>query len=199
MKVLIGCEYSGVIRDCFLALGADAISCDILPTESPGPHIQGDVVEALYNNEWDMAILHPPCTYLASSGLHWNRRIPERAEKTEEALRFIETLWNAPVKKMCIENPVGCISTRLAFMPKASYVQPYDFGEDASKKTGLWLRGLPPLVPTSYVEPRIIDGKPRWKNQCDSGHNKLGGGTAKERSKTYFGIAAAMAMQWLSN
>ena len=196
MKILIGCEFSGVVRDCFLAMGHEAISCDLLPTEAPGPHIVDDVVKVLYENSWDMAILHPPCTYLAASGLHWNKRQPERALKTEESLKFIEKLWKAPVKHMCIENPVGCISTRLDFMPKPQYVQPYDFGEDASKKTGLWLRNLPALVSSEYVEPRWVDGKPRWGNQSDTGQSRLGGGSGHERSVTYFGIAAAMALQW---
>ena len=196
MKILVGCEFSGTVRDCFLALGHDAISCDILPTEARGPHIQGDVVDVLYGSDWDLAILHPPCTYLASSGLHWNKRQPERAQKTERALEFITMLWNAPVPRMCIENPVGCINTRLSFMPKPQYVQPYEYGEDASKKTGLWLRGLPNLQPTEYIEPRIVNGKSRWSNQSDSGQSKLGGGSGHERSKTYFGIAAAMAEQW---
>jgi hypothetical protein len=133
---------------------------------------------------------------LASSGLHWNNKIPGRAEKTEEALEFITQMWRAPVNKMCIENPVGCINTRLDFMPKPQYVQPYNYSEDASKKTGLWLRGLAPLTPTENVPPRIVDGKPRWGNQGDTGYDKFGGGQGKERSVTFFGIAAAMADQW---
>ena len=178
-------------------MGHDAISCDLLPTEARGPHIQGDVLDALYNGGvWDLVILHPPCTYLASSGLHWNNKIEGRAEKTEEALRFITQLWEAPVEKMCIENPVGCINTRLDFMPKPQYVQPYNFGEDASKKTGLWIRGLPHLEPTEYIEPRYVNDKPRWSNQGDTGYDKFGGGQGKERSITFFGIAAAMALQW---
>ena len=196
MRVLVGCEFSGTVRDCFIAMGHDAISCDLLPTEAPGPHIVGDVVDALYGSEWDLAILHPPCTYLASSGLHWNNKIEGRAEKTEEALTFIATLWNAPVKHMCIENPVGCINTRLEFMPKPQYIQPYNYGEDASKKTGLWMRGLAPLQETEYVEPRVVNGKNRWGNQSNSGQSMLGGGSGHERSVTYFGIAAAMAEQW---
>jgi len=196
VKVLVGCEFSGTVRDCFNAMGHDATSCDLLPTEAPGPHIQGDVIEVLYNNEWDLAILHPPCTYLASSGLHWNNKIEGRAQKTEEALQFITTLWNAPVKKMAIENPVGCINTRLKFMPRPQYVQPYNYGEDASKKTGLWLRGLAPLEPTEYIHPRMVNGKPRWSNQGDTGYDKFGGGQGKERSVTFFGIASAMALQW---
>ena len=97
---------------------------------------------------------------------------------------------------MALENPVGCINTRLDFMPKPQYVQPYNYGEDASKKTGLWLRGLAPLEPTEYIEPRMVDGKPRWGNQGDTGYDKFGGGQGHERSRTFFGIAAAMAMQW---
>ena len=147
MKVLVGCEFSGTVRDCFIAMGHDAISCDLLETEARGPHIVGDVLDVLYNpvHAWDMAICHPPCTYLASSGLHWNKKIEGRAQKTEEALEFITKIWQAPVEKLVIENPVGCINTRLKFMPKPQYVQPYMFGDDASKKTGLWMRGLAPL------------------------------------------------------
>jgi hypothetical protein len=196
MKILIGCEFSGTVRDCFIAMGHDAVSCDLLPTEAQGPHIMDDVIDVLYGGSWDFTILHPPCTYLASSGLHWNNKIEGRAKKTEKSLQFITDLWNAPVEKLCIENPVGCINTRLPFMPKPQYVQPYDFGEDASKKTGLWTRGLPLLEATGYVEPRVVDGKPRWANQGDKGQSMLGGGSGHERSITYFGIAAAMALQW---
>ena len=195
MKVLIGCEFSGIVRDCFLAMGHDAISCDLLPTEARGPHIQGDMLEVLYGEQWDLVIAHPPCTYLSSSGLHWNKRQPERALKTEAALEFIKAIWDAPVDRMCIENPVGCISTRLD-LPAPQYIQPYNFGEDASKKTGLWTRGLPALTNGEYIPPRIVDGKNRWANQSDSGQSRLGGGSGKERSVTYFGIAYAMADQW---
>ena len=196
MKVLVACEFSGTVRDCFIAMGHDAISCDLLPTEARGPHIEGDVLDLLYMEHFDLVIAHPPCTYLSSSGLHWNKRIPGRAEKTEDALEFITKIWNAPVEKMCIENPVGCINTRLDFMPKPQYVQPYNYEEDASKKTGLWLRGLAPLQPTGDIEPRYVDGKPRWSNQSDTGYDKFGGGQGKERSVTFFGLAAAMATQW---
>jgi hypothetical protein len=195
MRVLVACEYSGRVRDAFTAKGHYAMSCDILPTESEGPHYQGNVLDVLEDG-WDLMIAHPPCTYLSSSGLHWNNKRPERALQTEEALEFVTTLWKAPIKKVAIENPVGCINTRLKFMPKPQYVQPYEFGEDASKKTGLWLRGLPALKPTEYTEPRIVNGKSRWSNQSDSGQSRLGGGSGHERSKTYFGIAAAMAEQW---
>ena len=123
MKVLVACEFSGTVRDCFIAMGHDAISCDLLPTEARGPHIQGDILDILYDSSWDLIIAHPPCTYLAASGLHWNKKIEGRAEKTEEALDFITAIWEAPVEKLCIENPVGCINTRLDFMPKPQYVQ----------------------------------------------------------------------------
>ena len=195
MKVLVACEFSGTVRDCFIAMGHDAISCDLLPTEARGPHIQGDILDILYDPSWDLIIAHPPCTYLAASGLHWNKKIEGRAEKTEEALNFITAIWEAPVEKLCIENPVGCINTRLDFMPKPQYVQPYNYGEDASKD---WFvaEGLAPLEPTEVIEPRYVDGKPRWSNQGDTGYDKFGGGQGKERSVTFFGIAAAMAMQW---
>ncbi len=197
MKILIACEYSGIVRDCFTVMGHDAMSCDIIDTEVPGLHYTGDVLDII-NDGWDMMIAHPPCTYLCSSGLHWNKRVPGREELTEKALEFVSALWNAPIEKVCIENPVGCINTRLSFMPKPQYVQPYNFGEDASKKTGLWKRNLPDLIPTEYVEPRIANGKNRWSNQTDSGQNALPPSKTRghDRSKTYFGIAMAMAEQW---
>lgn len=201
MKILIACEYSGIVRDAFTAKGHDVTSCDLLPTERPGKHIQGDVLNILWR-DWDMMIAHPECTYLCSSGLHWNKRIEGRAEKTEEALEFITHLWSSGIPKICLENPVGCINTRLDFMPKPQYIQPYHFGEDASKKTGLWLRGLKPLKPTELIEGRKVvkNGKiyRRWSNQTDSGQNKLGPSKTrgKDRSLTYEGIAYAMANQW---
>jgi hypothetical protein len=201
MKILIACEYSGIVRDAFTAKGHDVTSCDLLPTERPGKHIQGDVLDILFE-DWDMMIAHPECTYLCSSGLHWNKRIEGRAAKTEEALEFITHLWSSGIPKMCLENPVGCINTRLDFMPKPQYIQPYHFGEDASKKTGLWLRGLKPLKPTELIEGRKVvkNGKiyRRWSNQTDSGQNKLGPSKTrgKDRSLTYEGIAYAMANQW---
>ena len=155
MKILIACEYSGIVRDAFTAKGHDATSCDLLPTERPGKHIQGDVLDILFE-DWDMMIAHPECTYICSSGLHWNNRIEGRAEKTEAALEFITYLWSSGIPKICLENPVGCINTRLDFMPKPQYIQPYHFGEDASKKTGLWLRGLKPLKPTKLIEGREV-------------------------------------------
>ena len=145
---------------------------------------------------WDLMIAHPPCTYLTVSGLHWNKRNPERAKHTEEALEFVQFLLSAPIKRIALENPIGCISTRIE--PPTQIIQPYQFGEDASKATCLWLKNLPPLQHTGYVEPRIVDGKKRWANQTDSGQNRLGPSPDrwKIRSKTYQGIADAMAQQW---
>ncbi len=202
MKILIACEYSGIVRDAFKAKGHNVYSCDLLPTERPGKHYQGDVKDILIGNEWDMMIAHPECTYLCSSGLHWNKRIEGRAEKTEEALKFITALWQSGIPRICLENPVGCINTRLDFMPKPQYIQPYQFGIDASKKTGLWLKKLKPLKHTKLIEGRKVkkNGKiyQRWSNQTDSGQNNLGPSKTrgKDRSLTYQGIADAMANQW---
>lgn len=141
-------------------------------------------------------IAHPPCTYLCSSGLHWNRRRPEREKQTHEALIFVCQLLDAPIPRICVENPVGCISTKIRRQDQI--IQPYEFGNDASKRTCLWLKNLPLLVPTQYVQPRLVSGKPRWANQTDSGQNRLGPSADRWalRSITYPGIAAAMAEQW---
>ena len=201
MKVLVACEFSGVVRDAFAAKGHDAWSCDILPTERPGNHYQGDVRDIL-NDGWDLMIAHPPCTYLSVSGLHWNKRGKlvngrPRSELTEEALSFVRLLMEASIDKIAIENPVSCISSRIR--KPDQIIQPYQFGHDASKATCLWLKNLPTLLPTKYVPGRIVYGdKMRWSNQTDSGQNKLGPSEkrASERSKTYRGIAEAMANQW---
>lgn len=196
MKVLVACEYSGRVRDAFLARGHDAISCDLLPTDSPGPHYQGDVLELIRREKFDLMVAHPPCTYLCSSGLHWNGRIPGRAEKTEEALEFVRALLFCDIPRIALENPTGCIGTRIRKSDQT--IQPWQFGADASKATCLWLKGLPKLVPTSLVEPRLVNGKKRWGNQTDSGQNRLGPSDDrwKIRSETYIGIAEAMAAQW---
>jgi hypothetical protein len=195
MRVLIACEYSGTVRDAFLARGHDAVSCDLLPTESPGPHYQGDVRDILADG-WDLMVAHPPCTYLCSSGLHWNTRVPGRAEKTEEALQFVRMLMEAPIPRIAIENPVGAIGSRIRKADQ--YIHPWQFGHDASKRTGLWLKGLPRLAMTRYVAPRMVGDKERWGNQTNSGQNRLGPSEDrwKLRSATYPGIAAAMADQW---
>lgn len=195
MKVLVACEYSGIVRDAFIKRGHFAMSCDLLPTDVPGPHYQGDVFDII-DRGWDLMIAHPPCTYLCSSGLHWNGRVPGRQEKTEAAVEFVRRLYEAEIHSIAIENPIGCLSKRIR--KPDQIIHPHQFGDDASKATCLWLKNLPLLTPTKSVEPRIIDGKPRWANQTDSGQNRLGPSDDrwKERSKTYQGIADAMAAQW---
>lgn len=191
MKVLIACEFSGTVREAFRAKGHDAWSCDLLPTEIVGKHYDCDVLTIL-DKGWDLMIAHPPCTYLAVSGLHWNKKFPSRAKLTEEALQFVQKLLNAPIPRIALENPVSCISTRIR--KPDQIIQPYQFGHDASKKTCLWLKNLPPLTPTKIIEP--VNG--RWGNQTASGQNKLAPSPDrwKLRSKTYQGIAEAMAEQW---
>lgn len=195
MRVLIACEFSGTVRSEFAKLGHYAMSCDLLPSYIDGPHYQGNVIDII-NDGWDLMIAHPPCTYLSSSGLHWNKRRPERAKQTEEAFQFVMALASANIPKIAIENPIGCLST--LWRKPDQIIQPYDFGHDASKATCLWLKGLPKLWGTEHVEPRIINGKPRWGNQTDSGQNILGPSADRWmiRSMTYRGIAEAMAAQW---
>lgn len=194
MRVLIACEFSGVVREAFRARGHDAWSCDLLPAQDGSKfHYQDDVLEIMdpgHDVYWDLMIAHPPCTYLASSGLHWNKRTPGRQEETEKALEFVRRLLDAPIKKICVENPVGCISTRIR--PASQYIHPWQFGHDASKKTGLWLQNLPNLEPTNILI------KDRYANQTPSGQNNLGPSVDrwKLRSVTYQGIADAMAEQW---
>ncbi len=188
MKVLVACEFSGIVREAFRALGHDAISCDWLPTEIAGPHIQGDVLEVLQGG-WDVMIAFPPCTYLCSSGLHWNKRRAGRTALTEQALDFVRVLMGAPVDHIAIENPIGCISSRIG--KPTQIIQPWEHGHEETKSTCLWLKNLPPLTPT-----KIMDN--RRNNLTPSGQNKLGPSKdrAKIRSRTYPGIARAMAAQW---
>jgi len=198
MRILVACEYSGTVRDAFLKRGHYAMSCDLLPCESQasGDHYQGNVLDIL-NHNWDLMIAHPPCTYLCSSGLHWNNKRPGRAALTLEALDFVRLLLAAPIPRIALENPIGCISTQIR--PYDQTVQPYQYGHDASKTTCLWLKNLPPLRPTQFIEPRIVNGKRRWANQCDNGgQDKLppSADRWKIRSLTYQGIADAMADQW---
>jgi hypothetical protein len=171
------------------------MSCDLLPTDVPGSHYQGDVTDIL-NDGWDLMVAHPPCTYLSVSGMHWTTRGLRDPQLTEDALAFVRLLMGAPIPRIAIENPVSVISSRIR--KPDQIIQPHEYGHDASKKTCLWLKGLPLLTPTEYVEPRIINGKKRWGNQCDSGQNKLGPSDDrwKIRSETFTGIAQAMASQW---
>ena len=225
MKILIACEYSGRVREAFRKFGHDAWSCDLLPAEDGSRyHFQRDVREVL-GFGWGLMIAHPDCTYLCSSGLHWNMRGVlidgrPRAELTEGALAFVRMLMGAPIPRIAIENPIGCISSRIR--KPDQIIQPYEYGDDASKATCLWLKGLPKLVPTKYVPPRMVckcghvfrdfvgdkygcpncNGEhkalPRWANQTDSGQNKLAPSQDrwKERARTYQGWADAMATQW---
>lgn len=199
MKVAVLCEFSGIVREAFLKRGHDAISCDLLPTESPGPHIQGDCLEQDWTG-YDLLICHPPCTYLCSSGLHRNKGNADRVAQTELALAFVRSLMDIDVPMLALENPVGCISTRIR--KPDQIIQPYQFGADASKTTCLWLKGLPRLQARGLVNPRIawVNGKPymRWGNQTDGGQNRLGPSADRwaKRSITYPGVADAMAEQW---
>jgi len=187
MRVLIACEYSGVVRDAFTALGHYAMSCDILPTDSPGLHYQGDVRDIL-GGDWDLMIAHPPCTHLAVSGAkHFHKKKKEQAE----ALDFVRILLDAPITHICLENPVSIISTRIR--KPNQIIQPWMFGDPFQKTTCLWLKNLPTLAPTKIVDKGEFvttpSGKrlPKWYSD-----NK----NPKHRSKTFPGIAQAMAQQW---
>lgn len=192
MRVLIACEFSGVVREAFRRKGHDAWSCDLLASEDGSKfHIQGDCLEIL-DDGWDLMIAHPPCTYLCSSGLHWNKRVPGRDDKTNDAVEFVKALMSAKIDKICIENPIGRLST--AIRKPDQIIQPWQFGHPESKATCLWLIGLKILVPTNVL---VKSGK-YWNNQTQSGQNKLAPSPDrwKLRSITYQGIADAMAQQW---
>lgn len=195
-KVLVACEYSGRVREAFAAAGCDAWSCDILPSEIPGKHLQCDVMEVI-NDKWDAMIAFPPCTYLTVTANRSFVNNPERWEKRLEAMKFVYELMNAPIKHIAIENPVGAISTWIR--KPDQYIQPYEHGHKMSKKTGLWLKGLPLLKPTKIVEPEWIIDKTAGKRysplhyKTSSTNNQK---IALLRGKTFEGIAAAMAEQW---
>lgn len=222
MRVLVACEYSGRVRDAFRAMGHEAMSCDLLPTDSPGPHYQGSVLDVL-GFGWDLMIAHPPCTYLTCSA-EWAYKDPDykkypgvgyhqkigagtlygeaRREARREAIQFVKTLYNSPVPRVVLENPVGVLSRE--FREPDQFIQPYEYGDDGSKKTCLWLKGVRPLEPTRLFPPRLAktkDGRAyafRWGNQTDSGQNKESPGADrwKIRSTTWKGWAEAMAAQW---
>lgn len=183
MRVLVACEYSGRVRDAFRRHGHDAMSCDLLPTEVPGPHYQGPVEDVL-NDGWDLMVAHPPCTYLARSGMHWTARGLRDPQLTEDALDFVRLLMDAPVDRWCIENPISIISCRIRKPDQT--IQPWEYGHGETKATCLWLHNLPRLRPTNCVEGReervllMPPGPDRWK----------------ERSRTYQGVADAMGQQW---
>jgi len=190
MKVLIACEFSGIVRDAFIKRGHDAWSCDLLPTEVEGPHIQGDVLNIL-NDGWDLMIAHPPCTHLATSGARWFKN---KEKEQKEALEFVSLLLNAPINKIALENPISIISSRIR--KPDQIVQPWMFGHPEQKSTCLWLKNLPLLKPTNIVDKGEMhvtkSGKklPKWYN-IPPREDRW-----KMRSKTFEGIAAAMAEQW---
>lgn len=209
MRVAVLYEQSGLVRDTFAMLGHDALSVDLRPSARPGQHVQCDVLKWLRSSEArgiDRAIAHPTCTWVAGSGTHWNYRIPGRHACTLfqlDHVRKLIALLDDVAEGWAMENPVGLISTQI--MPATQYIQPHWFGDDASKKTGLWLRRLRPLVATERVPGRLVEwprgsGKfvERWSNQTDSGQNKLGPSDDRWsiRSETYPGIAAAFGVQW---
>ena len=187
MRVLIACEFSGVVRAAFIARGNDAVSCDLLPSESPGPHYQGDVRDII-NDGWDMMIAHPPCTYLCNGGNNWLNRRPDLKwrENREIALGFFMELVNANIDKIAIENPIGVISTR--YRKPDQIIHPWMFGHDVRKDTCLWLKNLPRLIHTKVINPphKKID---YWSTKRNPGGKSL-------KSITYAGIASAMADQW---
>jgi hypothetical protein len=180
MRVLVACEFSGVVRDAFRTLGHDVWSCDLLPTESPGPHRQEDV-RAVLGEGWDLMVAHPPCTHLAVSGARWFK---DKQEEQKEALQFVRDLLDAPIPMIALENPVSIISSHIRKPDQV--IHPWQHGHGETKATCLWLKNLPRLEPTEVVEGRVnrVHRMPpspqRWK----------------ERSRTFPGIAAAMAAQW---
>ena len=198
MKVLIACEFSGVVREAFRARGHDAWSCDLLPAEDDSPHhMRCDVAEILHHG-WDLMVAHPPCTDLAVSGARYFKA--KGWARQEAALAFVRVLLDAPIERICVENPVSIVSTWIR--KPDQIIHPHQFGHDAAKTTCLWLKGLPRLIvdPALAVPPRITDkGARRWANQTDSdGSNRLGPSPDrwKLRAATYQGIANAFALNW---
>lgn len=202
MRVLVACEESQEVCKAFRALGHEAYSCDIEPCSGGHPewHLQCDALEML-KLQWDLIIAHPPCTYLTNAGNKWfkpeyKERFPDREQKREDAVSFFMAFWNADCPRVAIENPQGIMSSR--FRKPDQYIEPYMFGDSEKKKTGLWLRGLPALAPTNVVEPIIIEcasgaREPRWHMETMHLPPKE---RSKARSKTFPGIAKAMASQW---
>lgn len=193
-RILVACEYSGTVRDAFIRAGHWAMSCDLLPTDAPGPHYQGDVFDVL-GDGWDLMIAHPPCTFMSNSGAKHlyidgrkeNGPDPERWAALEDAARFFRALYDAPIPRIAVENPVMLgHAKRLIGVPQTQVIHPWQHGHGESKSTCLWLRGLPPLLPTDEVDGRE---QRMWKMGPSPDRWKL-------RSATYPGIAAAMAAQW---
>ncbi|HNC40300.1 MAG TPA: hypothetical protein PK522_00800 [Nitrosomonas sp.] len=190
MKVLVACEFSGTVREAFRRRGHDAWSCDLLPTEIPGNHIQGDA-STILNAGWDLIIAHPPCTYLCVPGAHYLHKQNDRWGKMLSAREFFLLCLNANTKKLCVENP---LPHRYAELPKYSQIiNPWQFGQEFSKRTCLWIKGLPLLMPT-----KIVSKGERYtrKDGTTSNSKWYAKASQKERSKTFQGIADAMASQW---
>ena len=195
MRILIACEYSGTVRDAFRALGHDAISCDILPTDAPGPHYQGDVRDII-NDNWDMLIAHPPCTYMTNSGVCHLYKDPSRWEKLDQAANFFKLFLNSPISKKAIENPImhKYALERIGGIKQSQVIQPWMFGHLEQKATCLWLVGLPLLLPTNNVKADMMVLPKNKRQRLHYLSPSLD--RWKLRSKTYDGIAKAMANQW---
>ena len=191
LKVLVACEFSGTVREAFNKLGHDAWSCDLLPTDIEGKHIQGDVLKILNNQHWNLIIAHPPCTFLTvSNAKNWAEL--QANGKQQAAIDFVEAIYFSDCPHICIENPVGALSTRSKLGKATQYIQPFEFGHPEQKKTGLWLKGLPTLKGTKFID---VSGLP--KNQVQRLHYLPPSKDRwKLRSTTYQGIADAMATQW---
>jgi hypothetical protein len=199
VKVLIACEFSGIVRDAFIAKGHDAVSCDLLPTERPGPHFESNIEQIIQFSEasWDLMIAFPPCTYLCVAGLHYSKKSPERMKKTDIAVQFFKYLYAASIDRICIENPVGYMST--VFRKPDQIINPYNFGVPERKKTCLWLKGLPILEHTNTVEVKPIKTiirKTGSKAGQPYNYYWRQGKSAKDRSRTFQCLADAMADQW---
>ena len=191
MKVLVACEYSGIVREAFALKGHDAWSCDLLPTDQPSnKHIQGDVLEII-NDNWDLIIAHPPCTHLSVSGAaRWAEKVADGRQQA--AIKFVEDIWNANCPFIAIENPVGALSSRSKLGKATQYIQPYEFGHAEQKKTGLWLKGLPKLTPTDVIDvSNLPDNQRQRLHYLPPSKDRW-----KIRSTTFQGIADAMADQW---
>lgn len=194
MKMLVACEFSGEVRDAFAALGHDAWSCDLLPSERPGNHIKGDAIAVAYSGHWDLMVAHPPCTYLSRAGARW-WGTPERDALADEAAEFVFKLRDAPIRYIAIENPIGQLNSRWRYPDQI--IQPYEFGHPFSKATCLWLKNLPPLFPTdihSKFRPLIRSNVTARKRQGKPQDGVHSGGLVT--AKTFSGVAEAMADQW---
>ncbi len=191
MKILIACEYSSIVREAFRKKGHDAWSCDLLPSEIYGKHYQGDVFEII-DNRWDMMIAFPPCTFLTTTANRSFLNNPGRWKKRLEAMMFIYQLMNADIEKVCIENPIGVISSHIR--KPDQYIHPFEYGHNVSKKTCLWLKNLPALIKTNEVDVDWVYPKSGGKRMSRFHHDSQG--DSKKRSRTFQGIADAMADQW---